>query len=244
LLKKTFKLWSPSLLALVQVASVSALYAKDAADEITEPINMKPEVTARIYTGDKLLGEGKWPQALTEFDAAMTLDPKKIEPPIDCAAKLSSKGDPLLCYMALRYLKAASLLNAQDQRVILLKANVEQKLGNKKAALALFEQDRAIILADKTNKGDDAMLLETMIKDLKRQIDTAKPPPVKVEDRHYEMNNVAAVYITTGAICKLAIYGGHDPDGGKQDGTDDGIIEFKKENINSPDKVFRRKKDN
>ena len=244
MLKQTIRLWPFSLLAFYFAISCGAVKAMDAADEVPSPPKMKPATIARINAGDKLLAEGKWPQALTEYDAAKALEPGSIEPLVYAAGRLSGSGDPLLSYMALRYVKSADLIDAKDSRNILANALAQQRLNNKKEALALFEQVHALILADKNNKGDEAMLVESMIKHVQHEIAATKPAPVKVEDRHYQMSNVAAVYISTGAVCKLAIYGGHDPDGGKQDGTNDGIIEFKKENVNTPDKVYRRKKDN
>ena len=136
--------------------------------------------------------------------------------------------------MALRYIKAGREIDEQDIRIMLLHANALRRLDNKKGALLRYEKAMDLLKSD-ASKSDAASSMQDVIDALAKEIERQKPPPVEVEDRLYKMpDGTAAVVVSVredNTITKLALYGGHDPDNGKQDGIDDGIIEVSRDGL-------------
>lgn len=80
---------------------------------------------------------------------------------------------------------------------------------------------------------------------VERRLRSRAVAPVAAKDRKYTLvGNTAAVIAdrdeATGVVT-MCLMSGHDPDGGKQDGNDDGIIEFLWEHVNKPDQIYRPK---
>lgn len=204
---------------------------------------LHPEL--HLLFGTILLRSGNWPNALSEFDAAKAISPKDPAPFETAALQLINTRDPLLTYMGIKYINGAIELGSRDPKISLHKALGLSILGEKQEGLRLLRTCYAKLSRHGQKDRETETNLAGAIQDLEHEIAARKPAAVPPEKRRYDMSSgMAAVVIGVsrdGKISKLAIFGGHDPDGGKQDGNDDGLIETPTEGLSHPDAVYRRK---
>lgn len=175
--------------------------------------------------------------------AAVNVDPKQA---LNHALELLATKDPLNARAAERELEAAERLKSTDFRIEALKAVAAIQVGRRVKGLNALRDAIAKLPA---GAGDDEFRKQMLstAEDTDTKLKHLAPPAVPVEKRHYTIPGgtpavVADRDAATGAVT-LAIPGGHDPDAGKQDGNDDGIIEVLWENVNKPDEILRAPKD-
>jgi hypothetical protein len=157
-------------------------------------------------------------------------------------AVLNMISEPVLCKQAQHELEVAEKLGCDDPRLPGLKGIVQAELGQYDAAL--------IQLKDALKSVDPSMQkwqhdLQAEIAKVEAIKKSQKPPTVPPEKRKYNIpDGAAALILHVDHVKKLTTMkfsDGHDPDRGKQDGLDDGIIEMPSTTVRPPDSVLRPK---
>lgn len=161
---------------------------------------------------------------------------------ISQALELLATKDPIQSRLAEKELEQAESSGSTDYRLPSLKALAAMQMGRQTKGLAA--------LRDAIKKIPPGAKYESFSKemtaaadDMEKKLAQRAPSPVPAEKRKYVIPPGTAAIIAekdnqTGLVT-MAISGGHDPDGGQQDGTDDGIIQVLWENINKPSEVLR-----
>jgi tetratricopeptide (TPR) repeat protein len=162
---------------------------------------------------------------------------------MEFAEALQRSGDPVLSNFACKNFEKAKKLGLKDYRIPALQALASYQMGKQKEGLRLLKEAIAQIPTDKTN-APFVQEMKQKAELFENKMQQRQAAPVAVAQRKYEMKSgtvsvVAERDETTGAIV-MGIMGGHDPDGGKQDGCDDGIIEADLHNLTQPSQIYRK----
>lgn len=158
------------------------------------------------------------------------------------ALELLATKDPIQSRLAEQELEQAENLGSTDYRIPAWKAVAAIQMGRQTKGLAALRNSIKKFPAGAKYESFSREMT-AFADDLEKKLAQRTPAPVPAEKRKYELPPgtaaiVAEKDLSTGLVT-MAISGGHDPDGGKQDGTDDGIIQVLWENINKPTEVLR-----
>lgn len=180
--------------------------------------------------------------AFEEGAKARDLAPKDAELLTRYGEILVQSKNPVLCSSALKVFQSAKDAGSTDYRLPALTSVAEILMGREAKGLAhLRDSIRSIPLNNSSKEFVKGM--ENIADQVQRKIESKPPAPVALKDRKYEMKpNVSCVIADRsedGSIVTVKVADGHDPDGGAQDGTDDGIIELLWDNLQKPDRTYR-----
>lgn len=132
----------------------------------------------------------------------------------------------------------------KDYRIPAMQALAAYQMGKHNEGLRLLKKAIEGITPESSHA--------TFLQEIKKKADsiestlrTRHAAPVPAKDRKYEMSSgttsVIAEKDEANGTITMGIMGGHDPDGGRQDGCDDGIIECDWKNITQPSEIYRPK---
>jgi hypothetical protein len=190
------------------------------------------------------IGSGKLSSAMEECLKVDKLAPNNAKQLLGLGEILVKSGDPVLSNFALRNFNRAESLGLKDYRIPAMQALAAYQMGKQKEGLGLLKK----AIEGITPESSHATFLQEMKRkanSIESNLRTRPAAPVPAKDRKYEMSSgttsVIAEKDEANGTITMGIMGGHDPDGGKQDGCDDGIIEFNWKNITQPSEIYRPK---
>lgn len=193
-----------------------------------------PEV--HVNLGNALLGLGKIDESIPEFDRAIRINPKEPRAHYNLARALLEKHNPVFASVALNELKTSEQLGLKLRRLPILKAQANIEMGLLPEAKEIFSSLLSTYPDDAAH-GSDRKVLQSAIDSLDREIAVRnrEVPPTPPEKRHYELKpGTRYVIIRVNEdkhLITIANEDKQDPDGGKQDGRNDGIIEMPEANL-------------
>lgn len=204
----------------------------------------KDSANLHLILCKSLLATGAMTAAVDECRKAEKLAPDDAGLLMELGDALAQTGDPVLSNFAVIIFNKAEKLGLKNYRLAAMQALASYQMGQQKDGLRRLKESILSITADKTH---EKFLQEMKNKaaEFSAKMQSRPKASVPAKERTYQMNSGTAAVVaesdeTTG-IVTFGIMGGHDPDGGKQDGCDDGIIQVDWHKITQPSEVYRPK---
>lgn len=202
-----------------------------------------------VNLGNALLELNKTDEAIQQYQLALKINPKEPRAHLNLARALIDKGSPIDAFVAIDELKKTEQLGLKLSSMLSLQAKANVNLGNFKEARSLMTDFLATIPNDADSQ-DRRKAVQAIIESIdniisKRDQAAVPTPPQK---RHYELKSGTQYIITKmdkdRHLVTMASSDKQDPDGGKQDGFNDGIFEMPDSELNQQVKergeVWRR----
>lgn len=184
-----------------------------------------------VNLGNALLGQGKFEDALPEFNRAIAINPKEPRAHYNCARALLETRNPIYSSVALEELKTTEDLGLHLANTPFLKAKANIDLGRLDEAKNILASFLATCPNDQAHE-EDRKMAQGAVESLTQEITRRKQevPPTPAEKRHYELKD-GTQYVIVDVdkekhLVTMACSDRKDPDGGAQDGHNDGIIEM------------------
>lgn len=187
---------------------------------------------------------GKQSYAFEESNIASSFAPRDAHVAFEVGMLKLRTSNPLFAGSARKAFETAEVLGLKDYRIPALEAVATIQMGSLPKGLGALKQ--AIVQMPPAEASSSfAKQMKATADAVERRLRSRAVAPVAAKDRKYTLvGNTAAVIAdrdeATGVVT-MCLMSGHDPDGGKQDGNDDGIIEFLWEHVNKPDQIYRPK---
>lgn len=210
-----------------QLAKAEENFAK-AIEILSEHGADSPQL--RINYGNVLQDQDKTEEAMTQYDKALQLNDTEPQAYFNKARCRLKKDDPVSASMALTELKKARELGINPKQLSYYMAMANYYLKNFQAALDNLAIYKSTLGPNAPQLQGVTNLENSICSHQKTYNDTAinYPPP---EKRKYLLDHklpYVIVSVTESPIktVKLGSPDKHDPDGGQQDGDDDGLFEM------------------
>lgn len=192
--------------------------------------------------GKQALSEKRYKEAIAHYQHAVRLDDKNPKIYATAGLELGDTSDPVLCSIGWPYLIKARDLGYKGAPVLdALIGMMQCTGGSAEQGVASMEKALPEVSGDGDSMKQIRQGITLKIAAAKESLEKSAKASVTAAKRTYSFApDTLAVIVATNkdaSIMKLAISGSHDPDGGKQDGVDDGIVEMPMDKVASGAKI-------